>query len=106
MTPKSSLEANIAVPWGTKNLTYYLGPPSEDLPAKDCWAAVERAFTTWGNAGVGLEFTMIDEVTRANVAVKFGPAEDADLSMVGNTLAHADFPPGESLLTHPRDQLP
>jgi hypothetical protein len=106
VTPKSSLEANIAVAWGTKKLTYHLGTPSTDLPEQDCWAAVERAFATWENAGVGLKFTSVDDVTRANIAVKFGPAEDPDLSMVGNTLAHADFPPGESILTHPPDQLP
>ncbi|OQV02944.1 hypothetical protein CLAIMM_08055 [Cladophialophora immunda] len=106
VTPKSSLEANIAVPWGTKTLTYHLGTPSTDLPAQDCWDAVQRAFTAWENAGVGLKFTKVDDVTLANTAVKFGPAQDPDLSMVGNTLAHADFPPGESILTHPRDQLP
>jgi Matrixin/Putative peptidoglycan binding domain len=105
-TPGSSLEANIAIPWGTKTLTYHLGTPSTDLSERDCWAAVNRALTTWQNAGVGLKFTKVNEVAEANIAIHWGPAEDPDHSMVGNVLAHADFPPGESILSHPRDQLP
>jgi hypothetical protein len=105
-TPRSSLEANIAVPWGTKTLTYHLGTPSTDLLTQDCWDAVERAFATWKNARVGLQFKKVNSVAEANIAVHWGPAEDPDHSMVGNTLAHADFPPGVSLLSHPRDQLP
>ncbi len=107
----SSLQANVAVAWGTKTLKYHLGRFSTDLREEICWAAVRRAFDTWEAAGVGLDFVRVTEVAEANIAIHWGPAEDPDLGasgMRGGTLAHADFPPGASILreSHARDQLP
>jgi hypothetical protein len=107
----SSLEFNVAVAWGTKDLKYHLGQPSEDLDPDVCWNAIRRAFKTWERAGVGLKFEEVGDISQANIAVHWGPAADPDVDMTatasGNPLAHADFPPGESIITgHPRDQLP
>ncbi|KAF8539582.1 Matrixin-domain-containing protein [Trichophaea hybrida] len=60
--------------------------------------SIKRAFDTWANAGVGLTFTEVTADGNPDIFIKWRQANDPDHSMVGNVLAHADFPPGFSII--------
>ena len=47
---------------------------------------------------MGLTFTEVAAAQSPEVFVEFRPANDPDHSMVGGVLAHADFPPGYSVI--------
>jgi hypothetical protein len=84
--------------WSRRTLTYAFGNLSDDVRENVARNAVRRAFRTWAAAGVGLSFTLVAENENPDIFVEWRPAADPDLSMVGGTLAHADFPPGCSIL--------
>lgn len=85
--------------WNHRNLTFSFGPLSNQATANaaTCRNALLAAFNTWAAAGVGLSFT---EVTaNFDLRIEWRQANDPDHSMVGGVLAHADFPPGCSVVT-------
>jgi hypothetical protein len=100
------LAARTIGPWNKKSLTYAFGPTSRDLDSEVCKNAVRRAFQTWVNAGVGLSFQEVTLSVEHDIYIDFRRARDPDLSMVGPTLAHADFPPGHSLIATNGPPLP
>ena len=82
--------------WTKWSLTYRF-----DVPTSDCvgeFQAARNAFTTWANA-VPLTFTE-DASGAVDILIGWRPANDPDHSMVGGVLAHADFPPGCSIITN------
>lgn len=82
--------------WTTWSLTY-----SFDVATSDCvgeFQAVRNALATWA-ATVPLTFTEISSGT-PDIQIGWRPANDPDHSMVGGVLAHADFPPGCSIITN------
>ena len=91
--------------WPKLDLRYAFGTLSASLGASTVMEAVRRACTTWENAGVGLVFTEVDRGEPHDIFIEWRQANDPDLSMVGGTLAHADFPPGFSIIT-PQPPLP
>jgi hypothetical protein len=95
-----SVDFNVAGPWKKKNLTYCFGKASSQLDANVAKNAIRRAMTTWVNAGVGLTFTEVNSNQSPDIFVEWRPATDPDHSMVGTVLAHADFPPGYSIIAN------
>jgi len=93
-----SVDFAIVGPWKDRNIRYTFGTTSSQLSADACKAAIRRAMTTWANAGVGLSFTEVASNQSPEVFIEFRPANDPDHSMVGGVLAHADFPPGYSVI--------
>jgi hypothetical protein len=82
--------------WTKWSLTYHF-----DVATADCageFQAVRNALATWA-AAVPLTFTETGSGT-PDVQIGWRPANDPDHSMVGGVLAHADFPPGCSVVTN------
>ena len=75
---------------------------TSDLPQGVVINAVRRALNTWAGAGVGLTFRVItggDIAIDADIRIEWRPAADPDYSMVGNVIAHSDYPPGCPVVT-------
>ena len=88
-----------AGPWNKRSLKYAFGTLSNDVTAAVARAAVRRAFDTWTNCGCSLTFTEVASNQTHDIFVEWRPSNDPDHSMVGGVLAHADFPPGYSIIT-------
>lgn len=83
--------------WARWSLTYTL-----DIGSEDCFGefqAIRNAFATWA-AVTPLTFTEVGADQSPDIRIGWRPANDPDHSMVGGTLAHADFPPGCSVVTN------
>jgi hypothetical protein len=93
--------------WDRRNLSYQFGRPgaaamTTDVPQGVAINAIRRALNTWAGAGVRLTFRVItggDIPIDADIRIEWRPAADPDSSMVGNVVAHADYPPGCSVVT-------
>jgi hypothetical protein len=83
--------------WSKWSLTYAFETGTADCVGE--FEAVRRAFRTWA-AVIPLTFTEVALTASPDIFIDWRPANDLDLSMVGNTLAHADFPPGCSVVTN------
>lgn len=94
-----SVDFTVVGPWKDRNIRYCFGTQSTQLDPNVCKAAIRRAIKTWADAGVGLTFTEVAANDNPEVYIDFRPANDPDHSMVGGVLAHADFPPGYSIVS-------
>lgn len=65
--------------------------------------AINSAFRTWANTNTNLSFTQVNANQNPDILIEWRPQADPDLSMAGDTIAHADFPPGHWIIT---TQLP
>ena len=93
--PVDPLAFEVRNPWHKRSLSYKVSKASAQpqLTEAVCKAAIRRAFRTWSQAGVGLSFTEVEDLTEdADIVVEWRPAADPDHNMVGGTIAHADFP--------------
>jgi peptidoglycan hydrolase-like protein with peptidoglycan-binding domain len=84
--------------WNRRNLRYAFGAMSADVTADTARNAVRRAFASWSNAGSGLSFAEVAATDAHDIFIDWRSANDPDLSMVGSVLAHADYPPGFSVV--------
>ena len=84
-------------PWDRQRLTFAFDTPTSDSVGE--FAAVRRAFATWSSV-VPLTFVEVGTDDDPDFFVDWRPANDPDHSMVGGVLAHADFPPGCSVITN------
>ncbi|KAH7170203.1 Matrixin-domain-containing protein [Dactylonectria macrodidyma] len=84
--------------WKHRDLTFCFGKQSTQLSADIFKASVTRAMTTWANSGVVLSFTKVAPGQNLDIFIEFRQANDPDHSVVGGVAAHADFPPGYSLI--------
>jgi len=94
----SGVTFNLSCAWDRRNLTYAFDTGTDDIAGVREWQAIRAAFQTWA-AVVPLTFTEVGQSQNPDIGIGWRPANDPDLSMVGGTLAHADFPPGCSLVT-------
>jgi hypothetical protein len=85
-------------PWPRRELTFAYGHLTTQISGGQVKAAVGRAFATWGSAGAGLIFREVNLDGDPDMRVEWRPANDPDRSMVGTLVAHADFPPGFSIV--------
>lgn len=83
-------------PWLKRQLRYAFGDMSRQIGADVAKAAVRRAIKTWVEAGVGLSF--LEVTSLPDFVVEWKPAKDPDCSLVGDYVAHADYPPGFSII--------
>ncbi len=88
--------------WDKSELKYAFGPGTSDIAGSAEFQAVRDAFQSW-EAVTPLTFTEVDLDQDPDIAIDWRNAADPDHSMVGGVLAHADFPPGCSVVT---DTLP
>jgi Matrixin/Ricin-type beta-trefoil lectin domain-like/Putative peptidoglycan binding domain len=94
----SGVEFNLTCAWSRRNLTFAFDRGTTDIAGSQEFGAIREAFQTWA-AVVPLTFTEVGLNQNPDIRIGWRPANDPDLSMVGGTLAHADFPPGCSLVT-------
>lgn len=100
----SELDFRTIAAWDRRSLTFAFGAPTQQPVGPDAASdAVRSAFATMVLAGVGLALTEIPAEESPDILVEWRRAADPDHSMIGGTLAHADFPPGSSIIT---DGLP
>lgn len=99
------LTANTFCAWPRRNLTYAFGELSTQVPHDVARNAVRHAFDTWAAAGVRLTFSEVAQNANPDIVIEWRQAADPDHSMVGGILAHADFPPGCSIIA-PNRQPP
>ncbi|GFF61957.1 matrix metalloproteinase-19 [Aspergillus udagawae] len=93
-----SLDANVSGPWQHRDLRYAMGNLSSAVLPSVCQGAIRRALNTWVDTGVGVTFTEVPSTESYDIFIEWRPADDPDHSMVGPILAHADFPPGFSII--------
>jgi hypothetical protein len=84
--------------WDKPVLTFAFDTGTNDIAGAAEFDAVREAFLTWAEA-VPLTFVEIALDQNPDVRIGWRPAADPDHSMVGGVLAHADFPPGCSVVT-------
>ena len=85
--------------WQKAELTYAFDTGTNDVPGTDEFQANRNAFQTWA-AVIPLTFREVGSGENPDVLIGWRPANDPDLSMVGGTLAHADFPPACGVVTN------
>lgn len=85
--------------WNQTELTYAFDTGTNDVAGDAEFQAVRNAFQTWASV-IQLTFREVGEGDNPNVLIGWRPANDPDLNMQGGTLAHADFPPGCSVVTN------
>jgi Matrixin/Putative peptidoglycan binding domain len=87
-------------PWTRRNLTYAFAHLTTQISMDQTKVAVRNAFATWQDANVGISFTEIQTEIESDISVEWRPANDPDHSMIGSLVAHADFPPGFSMIVN------
>lgn len=92
------LAFNTIGPFNRRELTFAFGPLSSQIAGITVRDAVRRAFDSWAAAGVGLTFVEVTTNQNPDIVIEWRQAMDTDHSMVGGVLAHADFPPGFSII--------
>jgi hypothetical protein len=85
--------------WNQAELTYAFDTGTGDIAGNAEFQAVRDAFQTWEQV-VPLTFREVGINANPDVRIGWRPANDPDYSMVGGVLAHADFPPGCSVVTN------
>jgi len=93
----------IVCAWRLRSFSYEFGNVTTDVSVLTEFAknAVRRAFATWAAAGVGLSFQeKVWPGAPADFRVDWRQAADPDTNMVGNIVAHSDFPRGCSAVTN------
>ena len=83
--------------WTKRNLRVAYETPTSDCAGE--FTAVRKSLATW-SAAVPLTFTEVATNQSPDILVDWRPSNDPDHSMVGGVLAHADFPPGCSIVTN------
>ena len=95
----SGLAFSTRCAWPNPNLTFAFEDGTSDIGGNAEFGAVRSAFATWA-AAAPLSFTEVAANQNPDVVIDWRPANDPDHSMVGGVLAHADFPPGCSVVTN------
>lgn len=95
----NGIEFNVACSWNRCNFTFAFDVGTNDIGADAEFQAVRNAFATWASV-VNFTFTEVLPTANPDILIGWRPANDPDHSMVGGVLAHADFPPGCSVVTN------
>ena len=99
----SELEARTIGPWDHGDLTFAFGnSTSQAVGDNAARSAIRSAFETWAETTAQLSFEETDPDGSPDIRVEWRVAADPDHSMVGGVLAHADFPPGFSIIVSGR----
>ncbi len=85
--------------WDKNQLTFAFDNGTNDIGGSGEFQAVRNAFQTWADV-TSLTFTEVALNANPDIVIDWRQANDPDHSMVGGVLAHADFPPGCSVVTN------
>ena len=85
--------------WGRNEITFSFDTGTTDISGSGDFQANRNAFQTW-SAVIPVDFREVPINQNPDVLIGWRPSSDPDLSMVGGTLAHADFPPGCGVVTN------
>jgi hypothetical protein len=85
--------------WTRPDLAFVLDTGTADVAGQAEWDAVRAAFNTWQALGI-VTFREVRLNQNPDIFFDWRPADDLDLNMAGGILAHADFPPGCSVVTN------
>jgi len=99
---KSGVAFSTTCKWDKLEITYAFDAGTSQVGGAAEFQAVRDAFRTWQSV-MSLSCKEVGINSNPDVRIGWRPARDADHSMVGGVLAHADFPPGCSVVT---DDLP
>jgi hypothetical protein len=86
--------------WHRRFFTYAFGNMTRDVPTVMAEALVARGFGAWARvqfpdgSGSVLSFYRVEASESPDFMVEWKDASDADSSMVGDVIAHSDFPHG------------
>ncbi|MFC5379375.1 matrixin family metalloprotease [Aquipuribacter nitratireducens] len=95
----NSIDFATTCAWADRSLTFAFDTGTDDVAGGGEFDAIRRAIATWRGLG-GLTFTEVAVGASPDIRIGWRPANDPDHSMVGGVLAHADFPPGCSVVTN------
>ena len=95
----SGVEFATTCAWQRTEVTFAFGTGTNDVAGGSEFQATRAAFQTWA-AVIPLTFREVGLNDNPDVVIDWRPANDPDLSMVGGTLAHADFPPACGVVTN------
>ncbi|UOB81996.1 matrilysin family metalloendoprotease (plasmid) [Bacillus sp. ZJS3] len=98
-TERSSLTFKVICPWEKSEITYAFELGTDDINEKNEFEAVRNAFKTW-EVVTPLTFKEVSVTMEPDVLIGWRSAYDNDQSMIGPTLAHADYPLGCSITTN------
>jgi len=98
----SGLKFNTTCSWAAPCLTFAFENSTSDIGGFGEFQAVRNAFATWAGA-TPFTFTEVQRTDGPDILVGWRDAHDPDHSMVGNVIAHSDFPPGCGVIN---DNLP
>lgn len=85
--------------WDKCGLRFAFDTGTNDIGGTGEFQAIRNAFQTWGSV-VNVTFTEVGVNDNPDVRIGWRPAADPDHDMTGGVLAHADFPPGCSVITN------
>jgi hypothetical protein len=83
--------------WPTPQLTFAFEDGTPDTAGE--FAAVRQAVATWA-AAAPITCTEVGATQSPDVLIDWRAAADPDRSMIGDIIAHADFPPGCGVVTN------
>ena len=83
--------------WGRREVTFAFDNGTADVATNQEFGAVRNAFLTWEGIAP-LTFREVALGADPDVVIDWRNAADPDRSMVGSVVAHADFPPGCSVV--------
>lgn len=95
----NGIDFNVTCSWNRCNFTFAFDIGTNDIGGAAEFQAVRNAFGTWAGV-VNFTFTEVAANAGPDILIGWRPANDPDHSMVGGILAHADFPPGCSVITN------
>ena len=81
-------------------LTFAFDNDTNDIVGQGEFQAVRNAFITWSAAFPFFTFTEVALTANPNIVIDWRNANDPDHTMVGPTIAHADFPIGCGVVTN------
>ncbi|WP_214480962.1 matrixin family metalloprotease [Bacillus sp. SM2101] len=85
--------------WDRTTLRYAIDEVTTDVSREDGINAIKNAFNTWSSVSP-LRFLEVSSADEPDILIGWRDANDPDHSMVGDVLAHADFPPGCSVVVN------
>lgn len=85
--------------WNKCNITFAFDVGTNDIGGAAEFQACRNAINTWASV-INVTFTEVAANANPDVLIGWRPAADPDHNMVGGVLAHADFPPGCSVVTN------
>lgn len=86
-------------PWTRLNISYAFGQLTNLINNSLVKVAIRNAFSTWQHAGVHFQFEEVQPNETVDILIEWRQSPDTDRNMEGPIVAHADYPPGFSIIS-------